>query len=115
MLAAVVPIVVAPEWSFKMVNAAFSFLTQQFGIYYIIAACTIVVFLLWISISNFGGTVLGLDGVAPSHSKFSWAAMLFCTGIGSSVIYWGAAEWAFYYNAPPFGVVPRSDEAMLWA
>ena len=69
LLAAVVPIVVAPEWSFKMVNAAFSFLTQQFGVYYIIAACTIVVFLLWISISDFGRTVLGPDGVAPSHSK----------------------------------------------
>lgn len=115
LLAAVVPIIVAPEWSFEKVNDAFSFLTQQFGVYYVIAACAIVVFLIWISISDFGGVVLGPDGVVPSHSKFSWAAMLFCTGIGSSLIYWGAAEWAFYYTSPPFGVEPRSDEAMLWA
>jgi len=115
LLAAVVPIAVAPEWSIKMVAAAFSFLTQQFGVYYVIAACAILVFLLWVAISDFGGTVLGPTGVAPSHSKFSWAAMLFCTGIGSSLIYWGAAEWAFYYTSPPFGVEPRSDEAMLWA
>ncbi len=39
--------------------------------------------------------------------------MLFCTGIGSCLIYWGAVEWAFYYDAPPFGVDPRSDAAIL--
>ncbi len=59
--------------------------------------------------------MLGPDGVAPSHSKFSWAAMLFFTGIGCSLIYWGAAEWAFHYVSPPFGVEPRSEEAVLWA
>ena len=65
LLAAVVPIVVAPEWSVKMIDAAFSFLTQQFGIYYIIAACAIFVFLLWVSVSDFGGTVLGrIDGTS---------------------------------------------------
>ena len=115
LLAVVVPIVVASEWSFNVVNASFDFLTQQFGIFYIIAACAIVVFLLEISISDFGRTVLGPDGVGPSHSRFSWAAMLFCTGIGSALIYWGATEWAFYFNKPPFGVEARSDEAMLWA
>ncbi len=115
LLAAVVPIAVAPEWSIKIVAAAFSFLTQQFGVYYIVAACAILVFLLWVAINDFGGTILGPTGVAPSHSRFSWAAMLFCTGIGSSLIYWGAAEWAFYYTKPPFGVAPESDVAMLWA
>ena len=115
LLAVVVPIVVAPQWSFEVINTSFNFLTQQFGIFYIIAACVIFVFLIWLSISHYGGVVLGPDGVAPSHSKFSWAAMLFCTGIGSSLIYWGAAEWAFYYTSPPFGVEPRSEEAVLWA
>ena len=115
LLAVIVPIVVAPQWSLSVINESFDFLTQQFGVYYIIAACAVMIFLLWIGISNFGGIVLGPDGVAPSHSRFSWAAMLFCTGIGSALIYWGATEWAFYYSAPPFSVEPRSDEAMLWA
>ena len=73
----------------------------------------IFLFLLWISISDFGRIVLGPDGVAPTHSKFSWGAMLFCTGIGSSLIYCGAVEWAFYYDAPPFGVDPISDATIL--
>ncbi len=115
LLAVVVPIVAAPDWSAGAINISFNFLTRQFGIVYVIVACATFGFLIWISSSRFGRIVLGPAGVPPKHSKFSWAAMLFCTGIGSSLIYWGAAEWAFYYEAPPFGIEPESDEAILWA
>ena len=115
LVAVVVPIVVAPEWSFGVIQTAFRFLTNQFGVFYVIAACLTIVFLLWISISKYGGIVLGPEGTKPEYSKFSWAAMLFCTGIGGSLIYWGAAEWVFYYIEPPYGVEPKSAEAILWA
>lgn len=39
--------------------------------------------------------------------------MLFRTGTGSSLIYWRAVEWAFHFDAPPFGVDPISDAAIL--
>ena len=113
--AVVIPIVVAPEWSFGVINAAFKFITNEFGVYYVWAACIIFLFLLWLSVSRFGGVVLGPAGTEATYSKFSWAAMLFCTGIGSALIYWGAAEWAFYIGNPPYGVEARSDEAILWA
>ena len=115
LVAVVVPIVVAPEWSFGVINMAFQFITTEFGVYYVWAACIIFVFLLWLSVSRFGGIVLGPEGTEASYSKFAWAAMLFCTGIGGSLIYWGAAEWAYYIGEPPYGVVPNSDEAILWA
>ena len=115
LLTIVIPITLKPEWSFGVVNAAFSFLTQHLGVYYVIAACLTFVFLLWIAFSDLGGIVLGPADLAPTHSKFSWGAMLFCTGIGASLIYWGATEWAFYYIEPPFGVEPKSDEAISWA
>ena len=115
LVAVVVPIVVAPEWSFGVIQTAFRFLTNQFGVFYVIAACLTIVFLLWISISKYGGIVLGPEGTKPEYSKYSWAAMLFCTGIGGSLIYWGAAEWVFYYIEPPYGVEPKSAEAILWA
>jgi len=115
LLAAVLPIVIAPEWSFGIINVSFQFITNEFGVYYVFAACSVFVFLLWLSFSRFGGTVLGPAGVEADHSKFSWAAMLFCTGIGGSLIYWGAAEWAFYIGDPPYGVAANSDEAILWA
>jgi len=113
--AVVIPIVVAPEWSSGIIEASRQFITGEFGVYYVWAACIIFIFLLWLSMSRFGGIVLGPAGTEAAYSKFSWGAMLFCTGIGSALIYWGAAEWAFYIGAPPYGVEPRSDEAILWA
>ena len=115
LLSVVIPIVVAPKWSIGIVNDAFSFLTQHLGVYYVITACAVFVFLLWIAFGKAGRIVLGPADVSPSYSRFSWTAMLFCTGIGASLIYWGAAEWAFYYVDPPFSVDPKSDEAILWA
>jgi BCCT family betaine/carnitine transporter len=111
----VAPIVVAPERSSVFIDQAFKFLTTQFGVYYIIAACAIFLFLLAVALGRHGNHYLGPADKPPKHSGFSWAAMLFCTGIGSSLIYWGAVEWAFYYNAPPFGIEPQSESAILWA
>ncbi len=113
--AVVIPIVVAPEWSFRIINVSFQFITREFGVYYVWAACIIFVFLLWLSISKYGGIVLGPEGTEPAYSKFSWAAMLFCTGIGASLIYWGASEWALYIGDPPYGIEANSDEAIMWA
>ena len=114
LLVVILPIVIAPEWSVTAVNQLFNFLTRRLGVIYIIAAVLTLTFLLWIALSHHGNVILGGDG-HPVHSTFSWASMLFCAGIGASLIYWGAAEWVFYYVAPPFGIEPRSEESILWA
>ncbi len=41
--------------------------------------------------------------------------MLFCAGIGASILYWSMIEWAYYYQAPPFHVEGRAAEAARWA
>ena len=60
--AVVIPIVVAPEWSFGVINVSFKFITTEFGVYYVWAASITFVFLVWLSISRFGGIVLGPEG-----------------------------------------------------
>ena len=115
LLSVVIPVIVAPQWSLMIIDAAFGFITERFGVFYVFAACLVFGFLLWIAFSEYGRIVLGPEGATPAHSRFSWGAMLFCTGIGSSLIYLGAAEWTFYYVAPPFGVEAKSNEAILWA
>ena len=114
LLTIVVPAAIAPEWTSHKIAIAYDFITKTFGVYYIIAAVAITFFLLTIAFGRKGGRLLGPPGTKPEHSTFAWASMLFCTGIGSSLIYWGAAEWAMYYEAPPFGVEPRSDAAIMW-
>ncbi|RAX29442.1 UNVERIFIED_CONTAM: BCCT family transporter, partial [Escherichia coli] len=51
----------------------------------------------------------------PEFNTFTWAAMLFCAGIGSDILYWGVIELAFYYQVPPNGAKSMSDEALQYA
>jgi BCCT family betaine/carnitine transporter len=107
-------IVLAPQWSAAAIATANKFVTDELGIVYIIAAIAVLIFLLGIALSKHGDIILGNQNV-PEHSMFSWASMLFCAGMGASLIYWAAAEWAFYYVAPPFGANASSTEAIKWA
>ncbi|HIG30768.1 MAG TPA: hypothetical protein EYQ50_24375, partial [Verrucomicrobiales bacterium] len=108
-----IPIVLFPDWSESVISVAFNFLTRELGFVYVVVADVILLFVVAVGVSPWGRTRLGDS--PPAYSRFSWAAMLFCAGIGASLIYWGATEWAFYYTAPPFGVTPGSDEAVRWA
>ncbi|KAB7704053.1 BCCT family transporter [Bacillus aerolatus] len=72
-------------------------------------------FLLYVAFSDNGRVKLGDEGEKPEFKTFSWAAMLFCAGIGSSILYWGTIEWAYYYQTPPFGIEAGTEEAIQWA
>lgn len=113
LIAVIIPIIVFPEASATFISEIFRYLTTELGVLYVMAAICTLTLLLVVGIGPLGNIRLG--ETTPAYPTFSWIAMLFCCGIGASVIYWGAAEWTFYYEAPPFGVEPRSDEALLWA
>ena len=113
LVSVIVPIILFPEDSARVINQIFTYLTTELGVLYILAAIGSLTVLMFVGIGPLGNTRLGRN--PPPYSRFSWIAMLFCCGIGASVIYWGAAEWVFYYESPPFGVQPRTDEAVLWA
>ena len=98
-----------------MLAAGFTYVTQDLGALYILFASTALIVLLVLAFGRHGQTVLGPEGSKPAYSTFSWAAMLFCGGIGSSVVYWGTIEWAHYYQSPPFSLAPESAEALQWA
>ncbi|WP_243387162.1 BCCT family transporter [Bacillus kexueae] len=110
-----IPLVLFPEQGETIVLAANSYLTENFGSLYLILGLGALIFLGYITFSKIGNIKLGEEHVKPEFSTITWAAMLFCAGIGSSVLYWGAIEWAYYYTAPPFGVEPESKEAIQWA
>ena len=109
----VLPVVLFPETSQSAINAIFKVLTTQFGVLYVTLTTAIIVLLLYIAISPWGNIRLGR--IEARYSQFSWISMLFCCGIGGSVIYWGATEWVYYYTSPPFGALAKSDAATLWA
>lgn len=112
-LALCIPLALYPDQGGVILGRAFDFLTQNLGVMYVAGASFTFVFLLYLAFSRHGDIRLG--DKAPEFSTLSWAAMLFCGGIGTSVLYWGVVEWAYYFQAPPYGVTPATPEAMLWS
>lgn len=81
---------------------AFQFLT--FGLF---------VLLMYLVFSKYGKVRLGEE--PPEFSTFSWGAMLFCAGMGTSIMFWSMMEPMYYYMGPPFGYEPNSSQAAEWA
>ena len=101
-----VPLALAGESAATFLQQVYAFISEQFGILYLLAAVAAVGFLVWLAFSRFGDVRLGDDEV--EFSQMSWIAMLFCAGIGAGLMYWCVIEWSYYYDTPPFGVEPHS-------
>lgn len=71
------------------------------------------VILLWIAFGRYGKIKLG-EG-RPEFSNFSYGAMLFCAGMGTSIMFWSIIEPLYYFQGPPFGFESESDTAAEWA
>lgn len=69
----------------------------------------VIVYLGYFSFSKYGNIRLGKE--RAEYSTFSWVVMMFCAGMGSSMLYWSALEWIYYYSAPPMGVPAFSTMA----
>jgi glycine betaine transporter len=81
-------------------NAAFGFLTKNFGWYYMITMSAFVVFSIWIAFSKYGKIKLGPDDSEPDYGFVSWFAMLFSAGMGIGLVFWGVAEPLNHFVAP---------------
>lgn len=115
LLAVTVPLVVFPSQGADWVALTKRFVTDTFGVAYLAFGVLAVLFVLYISFSDIGNIKLGKAGDGIEFKTGSWAAMMFCGGIGASILYWGILEWAYYYQGPPFGIAAGSPEAIRWA
>ncbi|MCZ6517198.1 MAG: BCCT family transporter [Gammaproteobacteria bacterium] len=115
LLAVTVPLFVFPVQGAERVLLAKNFITENLGFLYLAMGVGAGAFMLFIAFSDIGQILLGDPDEEPEFSTASWAAMLFCAGIGASILYWGTIEWAYYYQAPPFQVEGQSAEAARWA
>ena len=109
------PLAVFPGTGGQLIIKAYEFIASEFGFLYMLAGVAVMVLLTWLALGQYGSIVLGTDDDKPEFSDYSWAAMLFCAGIGGSLMFWAPVEWAYYFDAPPFGVAPRSTMAADWA
>ncbi|TDM02508.1 BCCT family transporter [Macrococcus carouselicus] len=89
-----------------------SFITTNFGWYYLITIALILLFCVYILVSPFGHIKLGADDEAAEFSLPSWFAMLFSAGMGMGLVFWTTAEPISHaFKATP-GAAPGSKQAI---
>ncbi|CAM3542758.1 BCCT family transporter [Parendozoicomonas haliclonae] len=115
LLGVVIPLAIWPEQGAYWIAGAKTIMTDKFGFLYLALGLAAIFFAIYIVFSDIGQIKLGDPDEEPEYATASWAAMLFCGGIGASILYWGCIEWAYYYQSPPFQLEPGSEEAIRWA
>ena len=71
------------------------------------------VLLIWLAFGKYGRVKLG-EG-KPRFGNFSYGAMLFCAGMGTSIMFWSIIEPMYYFQGPPFGFESGSETAAEWS
>lgn len=80
-----------------------SFITRDFGWFYILSVSFFLVFILVLMCTRFGSVRLGPDDSEPAYGTVSWFAMLFTAGMGIGLVYYGVAEPLAHFSHPPTG------------
>ena len=114
-LAAVVPLILYPAESTEILSRILAIITDGLGWLFLWFTTICFGLLMWFAFGRYGSVRFGGDDVQPEFRTLSWVAMLFCAGIGTSLLYWSTIEWAYYYQAPPFGIEAGTPEAAEWA
>ena len=109
------PLLLFPESGGKVLAELYGFISSKFGFLYLIAGMAALVLLLWLALGRYGKIRLAAGDEPPEFGDLSWAAMLFCAGVGAGLMYWAPIEWAYYIEAPPYGLEAGSTAAAEWA
>lgn len=104
---------VTPEGLGKTADAALNWVITNTGWLFVIAASVFTVFVLVVAAKNFGRIPLGKDGEKPQFSTVSWISMMFATGMGIGLVFYGVGEPLYFYMSPPPGTVEGQTPAAL--
>lgn len=96
----------------EVTGSVLTWLEDSFGWLFVLTTASFVVFSGYLALSRYGNVRLGRDDSEPEFSTFSWVSMMFATGMGIGLIFWGVAEPLTHLNTPPMGMAePGTPEA----
>ncbi|TAP25176.1 BCCT family transporter [Arthrobacter sp. S41] len=104
---------VTPEGLGKASDVALDWVITNTGWLFVIAASVFALFVIVVAAKNFGRIPLGKDDEKPHFSTVSWISMMFATGMGIGLVFYGVGEPLFFYMSPPPGTVEGSTDAAL--
>lgn len=104
---------ITPDGLGTVADAALDWVITNTGWLFIIAASVFAVFAIVVAAKNFGRIPLGKDDEKPQFSTVSWISMMFATGMGIGLVFYGVGEPLFFYMSPPPGTVEGQTDAAL--
>ena len=93
-------------------NSILTWLVENLGWLFVLAASGFVLFAVWLAVSRFGRIPLGKDGEKPEFNTVSWIAMMFSAGMGIGLMFYGVSEPLTHFVTPPPGSEPGIGTAM---
>lgn len=88
-----------------------TWVTESFGWLFVLTSAGFVLFSAYLAISRYGNIRLGPDDSEPEFSTFSWVSMMFATGMGIGLMFWGVAEPLTHLFTPPMGQAEAGSPA----
>jgi glycine betaine transporter len=102
----------APDAMGEVTTSALTWLEKSFGWLFVLTTAAFVIFSGYLALSRYGNIKLGPDDAEPEFNTFSWVSMMFATGMGIGLIFWGVAEPLTHLNTPPMGMAdPGTPQA----
>ena len=93
----------------------YSAVSQYFSWFFLLVVFGFGVFLLFLALSPYGRVKLGGDNSKPEFSFWSWIGMLFSSGLGVGLVFYGVAEPMEHFMKSPFlgGPVESAEAARI--
>jgi len=92
-----------PEWMNRHTEAALDWTVESFGWLFILTSAAFVGFVAYLALTRYGNIKLGPDDSEPEFSTVSWVSMMFATGMGIGLMFFGVAEPLTHLNTAPMG------------
>jgi glycine betaine transporter len=83
-----------------------SWITGNFGWMFVLVSAGFLILSGYLAVTRYGNIRLGPDDSTPEFSTFSWVSMMFATGMGIGLMFWGVAEPLTYLTATDEGSIP---------
>ena len=102
-LVVVVFVVLGIAFTDPLLNAAGTardWIGSRLGWFYVLATTFFLASAIFLMLSRFGGIRLGPDDSRPEFGTIAWFAMLFTTGMGIGLVFWGVAEPVTHMHEP---------------
>lgn len=105
----------APDIAQSVFGAIQSWIMENVSWFYVLTVALILIGIAFMAMSRYGDIKLGPDHSTPDYKNSAWFAMLFSTGMGIGLMFFGVAEPVMHFLTPPVGepgTVEAAKEAM---